>query len=96
VGLEQSGIKALVPEPGDQLRINDVIYQELCRGEVQPSSRQLFLEIIEGLRGRGAEGIVLGCTEIPLLVKPKDCALPLFNTGLLHAAKALEFALQSP
>jgi aspartate racemase len=93
-GLERSGIKALVPEPGDQQRLNDVIYQELCRGEIRPSSRQLFLEIIEGLRGRGAEGIVLGCTEIPLLVEPKDCALPLFNTALLHAAKALEFALQ--
>jgi hypothetical protein len=52
------------------------------------------MEIIEGLRGRGAEGIVLGCTEIPLLVEPKDCALPLFNTALLHAAKALDFALQ--
>ena len=93
-GLERSGIKALVPEVGDQQRLNDVIYQELCRGEIRPSSRELFLEIIEGLRGRGAEGIVLGCTEIPLLVEPKDCTLPLFNTALLHAAKALEFALQ--
>ena len=93
-GLERSGMKALVPEAGDQQRINEVIYQELCRGEIRPSSRQLFLEIIEGLRGRGAEGIVLGCTEIPLLVEPKDCALPLFNTALLHAAKALDFALQ--
>jgi aspartate racemase len=93
-GLERSGIKALVPEPGDQQRLNDVIYQELCRGEIRSSSRQLFLDIIEGLRGRGAEGIVLGCTEIPLLVEPKDCAFPLFNTALLHAAKALEFALQ--
>jgi aspartate racemase len=93
-GLGRSGIKALVPEPGDQQRLNDVIYQELCRGDIRPSSRQLFLEVIEGLRGRGAEGIVLGCTEIPLLVEPKDCAFPLFNTALLHAAKALEFALQ--
>ena len=93
-GLERSGIKALVPEPKDQQRLNDVIYQELCRGEIRPGSRQLFLEVIESLRRRGAEGIVLGCTEIPLLVKPKDCALPLFNTALLHAAKALEFALQ--
>jgi aspartate racemase len=93
-GLERSGIKALVPEPGDQLDINDVIYQELCRGEIRPSSRQRFLEIIEGLRVRGAEGIVLGCTEIPLLIEPKDCPIPLFNTALLHAAKALDFALQ--
>jgi len=85
----------LVPEPGDQQRVNDVIYQELCRGEIRPTSRQLFLEIIERLRHRGAEGIVLGCTEIPLLVEPQHCDLPLFNTSLLHAAQALDFALQS-
>jgi aspartate racemase len=94
-GLERSGIKALVPGPEDQQRLNDVIYQELCRGEIRPSSRQLFLEVIEGLRVRGAEGIILGCTEIPLLVEPEDCTLPLFNTALLHAGAALEFALQS-
>ena len=84
----------LVPEPGDQQRVNDVIYQELCRGDIRPTSRQMFLEIIERLRGRGAEGIVLGCTEIPLLVEPQHCDLPLFNTTLLHAGKALDFALQ--
>jgi aspartate racemase len=93
-GLERLGITVLVPEPGDQQRVNDVIYQELCRGEIRPSSRRLFLEIIERLRGQGAEGIVLGCTEIPLLVQPRHCDLPLFNTALLHAGKALDFALQ--
>jgi aspartate racemase len=93
-GIERSGITVLVPEPGDQQRVNDVIYQELCRGEIRPTSRQLFLEIIERLRCQGAEGIVLGCTEIPLLVEPQHCDLPLFNTALLHAGKALDFALQ--
>jgi aspartate racemase len=93
-GIERSGITVLVPEPGDQQRVNDVIYQELCRGEIRPSSRQLFLEIIERLRCQGAEGIVLGCTEIPLLVEPQHCDLPLFNTALLHAGKALDLALQ--
>ena len=93
-GLEHSGIKVLVPEPDDQQRVNDVIYQELCRGEIRPTSRQMFLEVIERLRGRGAEGIVLGCTELPLLVEPQHCKLPLFNTALLHAGKALDFALQ--
>jgi aspartate racemase len=93
-GLERAGITVLVPEPGDQQRVNDVIYQELCRGQILPASRQVFLEIIEGLRARGAQGIVLGCTEIPLLVEPHHCRLPLFNTALLHAAKALDFALQ--
>jgi len=93
-GLERSGIAALVPDVGDQQRMNEVIYQELCRGEIRPDSRRLFLNIIKDLSDRGAEGIVLGCTEIPLLVEPQHCDLPLFNTALLHAAKALDFALQ--
>ncbi|MGO8733579.1 MAG: aspartate/glutamate racemase family protein [Terriglobia bacterium] len=93
-GLEQSGFTVLVPEPGDQQRMNDVIYGELCRGEIRPNSRRLFLDIIERLRNRGAEGIILGCTEIPLLVQPQHSDLPLFNTTLLHASKALDFALQ--
>jgi len=95
-GLERCGITALVPEPDSQQRMNEVIYQELCRGEIRTESRRLFLDIIERLRAQGAQGIVLGCTEIPLLVEPQHCALPLFNTSLLHAAKALDFALQSP
>ena len=93
-GLERWGIKVLVPQPSAQQRINDVIYKELCRGDIRPNSRQLFLETIESLRDGGAQGIVLGCTEIPLLVEPKHCDLPLFNTALLHAGKALDFALQ--
>jgi aspartate racemase len=95
-GLERCGIMALVPEPDSQQRMNDVIYQELCRGEIWTESRRLFLDIIERLRAQGAQGIVLGCTEIPFLVEPQHCDLPLFNTSLLHAAKALDFALQSP
>jgi aspartate racemase len=54
----------------------------------------MFLEVIERLRARGAQGIILGCTEIPLLVQPQHCDLPLFNTALLHAAKALAIAVQ--
>jgi aspartate racemase len=94
-GLERSGIAALVPEPGDQLRMHEVIYRELCRGEIRPDSRRLFLEIIERLRARGAQGIILACTEIPLLLQPQHCDLPLFNTALLHAGKALRFAVQA-
>jgi aspartate racemase len=93
-GLERWGIKVLVPQPSAQQQINDVIYKELCRGDIQPNSRELFLETIECLRDAGAQGIILGCTEIPLLVEPKHCDLPLFNTALLHAEKALDFALQ--
>ena len=92
-GLAKSGLKVVVPEPADQQRINDVIYQELCRGTILESSRLFFLDVINRLSAQGAEGIVLGCTEIPLLIEPQHCNLPLFNTSLLHAAKALEFAL---
>ena len=94
-GLERAGISALVPEPRDQPRIHNVIFQELCRGEVRPESQTFFLDVVELLRDRGAEGIILGCTEIPLLLKPGQCGLPLFNTALLHAGKALRFALQT-
>jgi len=92
--LAQSGIQVLVPEIQDQDRMNEVIYQELCGGKVLPASRKMFLEIIERLRSGGAQGIVLGCTEIPLLVRPQDCTLPLFNTTLLHAEKALDLAIR--
>jgi aspartate racemase len=94
--LAQSGIEVLVPETDDQDRMNEVIYQELCSGRILPASRSMFLEIIERLRAAGAQGIVLGCTEIPLLVRPQDCDLPLFNTTLLHAEKALNLSIQRP
>ncbi len=93
-GLERTGILALVPEACDQPRMHNVIFQELCRGEIRPESQKLFLDIVERLRDRGAEGIILGCTEIPLLLRPEQCDLPLFNTALLHAEKALLFAVQ--
>jgi aspartate racemase len=92
-GLARFGVDVLVPDAGWQERINEVIYSELCRGEIRPESRQMFLGVIEELRKRGAQGVVLGCTEIPLLVRPQDCDLPLFNTTLLHAEKALNYAI---
>jgi aspartate racemase len=92
-GLARFGIDVLVPDAGWQERIDGVIYAELCRGKIRPESRQMFLGVIEELRKRGAQGIVLGCTEIPLLVRPQDCDLPLFNTTLLHAEKALNYAV---
>jgi aspartate racemase len=92
-GLTRFGVDVLVPDAGWQERINEVIYSGLCRGEIRPESRQMFLGVIEELRKRGAQGVVLGCTEIPLLVRPQDCDLPLFNTTLLHAEKALNYAI---
>lgn len=92
-GLERSGIQVLTPEPDEQQRINDVIYQELCRGLIRPDSRSMFLNAIERLRAKGAQGVVLGCTEIPLLIRPDDCPLPLFNTTTIHAESALRYAI---
>lgn len=93
-GLARAGVAVRVPAPADQERMNDVIYRELCRGEIREESRRFFRAVIEGLQADGAEGIVLGCTEIPLLVRPEDSALLLFNTTLLHAERALRFALE--
>jgi aspartate racemase len=92
-GLVRNGVEVLVPAAESQETINRVIYDELCRGDIRPDSRRTFVGIISGLADAGAEGIVLGCTEIPLLVGPADSPLPVFNTTLLHARKALEYAL---
>ncbi len=93
-GLARRGIRVLVPDTADQERINRVIYDELCRGEIRDASRAVFLEIVETLRQRGAEGIILGCTEIPLLLRQHDCELPLFDTTIIHAEKALSYATE--
>lgn len=93
-GLAQAGIAVLTPEPEEQDQMNHIIYEQLCRGRILAESRRLFLDIIERLRRKGAEGIVLGCTEIPLLVQPSDSPLPVFNTTLLHAEQALAYSLR--
>ncbi len=73
--------------------MHNVIFNELIRGELRSASREAYLEIIKRLASRGAEGIILGCTEIPLLVKPGDATVPLFDTTTLHARMAVEWAL---
>ena len=92
-GLERRGISTLVPDPKDQELINRVIYEELTRGIVNNESRKKYVKVIESLTEKSAEGIVLGCTEIPLLIKETDCDVPLFNTTLIHAEKALNYAV---
>jgi len=92
-GLERRGISTLVPDPKDQELINRVIYEELTRGIINNESRKKYVQVIESLTEKGAEGIVLGCTEIPLLIKETDCDVPLFNTTLIHAEKALNYAV---
>jgi aspartate racemase len=94
-GVERAGIEALVPEASAQPRLHEIIFGELCRGEIRPESRRFYLDAIAHLQDRGAQGIILGCTEIPLLIQPQDCELPLFNTAILHAEKALNLAVPS-
>ncbi len=91
-GLKRAGIDVLVPSEGDQLQINHVIYHELCRGEIREESRRAIRQVIDGLGHSGAQGVVLGCTELPLLIRSEDCELPLFDTTVLHAQRALEYA----
>ncbi|UOP04729.1 aspartate/glutamate racemase family protein [Conchiformibius kuhniae] len=92
-GLRQRGIDALMPAPADQDDIHRIIFQELCVGDIRPQSRERYRDIIARLRQNGAEGVILGCTEIGLLLQPHDCPLPLFDTAALHAQAAAEFVL---
>jgi aspartate racemase len=91
--LADRGISVLVPDSADRDDINRVIYDELVAGRICDESRALYVSIIDKLAAQGAEGIVLGCTEIPLLVRERDVAIPLFNTTTLHAEAALNYAL---
>lgn len=90
---ERHGLQVLVPEAQDRDIIHRVIYEELCLGKVRDASRSKYRRIIAQLAERGAEGIILGCTEISLLMGPQDAALPLFDTTGIHARKAAELAL---
>lgn len=91
--LKGFGIESMVPEKEDRLFIHDTIINELLNEEFKPESKKRFLEIIDQLVKQGAEGIILGCTEIPLLIKQEDTRIPLFNTTEIHARAAVEFAL---
>ena len=87
------GLSVLVPPAADRRVVNDVIYGELVHGEIREESRQAYGAVIERAVERGAEGVILGCTEIELLVDPDSCPVPAFPTTRLHAQAAVEFAL---
>ncbi len=87
------GLQVLTPDESGRETVNRVIYQELVLGKIEAASRQEYLRIIEGLAARGAQGIVLGCTEIGLLIRQEDTSLPLFDTAEIHALAAVDFAL---
>ena len=86
-------IDVIIPEAADREIIHDIIYTELISGIIKKNSLNRFQDIIKILKERGAEGVILGCTEIPLLVKEEDSSLPIFNTMEIHAKKAIEQAL---
>ncbi|WP_258832086.1 aspartate/glutamate racemase family protein [Peribacillus frigoritolerans] len=92
--IETNGIKVLIPNEADRKVINKVIYEELCLGEIQQSSRDHYKKVIKGLVDDGAEGIILGCTEIGLLIKPEDSEVPLFDTAVIHATESVIMALE--
>lgn len=89
------GIEASVPGPEERAAVNRVIFDELCMGKIRESSKAQYLEIIGQLVEAGAEGVILGCTEIGLLVKQDDVSVPLFDTTQIHAAAAVEYALHT-
>jgi aspartate racemase len=92
---ERFGLDTLIPDATDRRRIHEVIFRELCLGRFDSDSRTDFCRIIEGLARRGAEAVILGCTEISLLVRPEDTPVPLLDTTRLHAEKAVAAALDS-
>lgn len=91
--LNQSEIDVLVPDAAGRKVVHDIIYQELCLGVIRDESRAQYRKIIAELVEQGAEAIILGCTEITLLVKAEDASVPLFDTTLIHAEDAVKLAL---
>jgi len=90
---DEHQIQVLVPNEFDRKVVHDVIYQELCKGDIKPKSKSAYLDIIERLQADGAEAVILGCTEIGNLVKQLDTPVPLFDTTQIHAEYAIDKAL---
>ncbi len=90
---ERHGLEVLVPDAEDRATVHRIIYDELVQGRVEPASRDAYRDIMARLVARGAQGIILGCTEIMLLVRPEDATVPLFDTTTLHAEAAVDLAL---
>ena len=92
--LLESGLEVLIPDQAGIADVNRIIYDELCLGDIRESSKQTYLTVIDDLKNAGAEAVILGCTEIGLLVKQADTALPLYDTTTIHAQKAAELSLK--
>ncbi|MFD1037050.1 aspartate/glutamate racemase family protein [Virgibacillus byunsanensis] len=91
--LNDNDISVIIPDQDDRIEVNRIIFEELCMGKMLDESRKKVSMMIDQLKQQGAEGIVLGCTEIPLLIKQENSNLPIFNTMDIHVTKAVEFAL---
>jgi aspartate racemase len=92
--LAKVGVETMVPDDEGQTIIHDVIFDELSKGVISTDSKAKYIEIINDLASRGAEGVILGCTEIPLLIKPDDVDIHVLDSSLIHAKAALDFALE--
>ena len=92
--LTERGIDVLIPEGEEIDLVNRVIFDELCLGVVKEDSKAAYLKVIANLQARGAQGVLLGCTELGLIVSQEDVSLPLFDTTVIHAKKAIELALR--
>lgn len=91
--LIQQGIDVLIPDQQDRDTVHQIIYKELCVGVIDPASRQKYIQIVEGLIAAGAQGIILGCTEICMLIGDVQFSVPLFDTTAIHSKAAVDFAL---
>jgi len=92
--IKKHGLEVMIPDDEEREVINNILYNELCMGEIKKISKDKFKKIIDNLVLKGAEGIILGCTEIPLLIDKEDYEIPLFDTTRIHAEEAVEYALQ--
>ncbi|KEQ27044.1 aspartate/glutamate racemase family protein [Paenibacillus tyrfis] len=91
--MEKFGLEVIVPNETDRKIVHDIIYQELCLGIVNEASKKSYLRIMDSLGQQGAEAVILGCTEITMLVSQEDCRIPLYDTTRIHAECAVDFAL---
>lgn len=92
---EKFNIEVIIPSEDEREIVHEIIYSELCQGIMEKSSKEKYKEIINNLALNGAEGVILGCTEIPLLIKQSDVNIPIFDTTYIHARAAVEYALQN-
>jgi aspartate racemase len=93
-GLAKYGVKVVVPDEEDQKEVGRVIFEELAYGVLKDQSRRNYLAIMERLKAKGAQGVILGCTEIPLLIKQSDTKIPVFDTTTIHAEAAFQHAIK--